>query len=90
MRHFQSQVLVSIAVRYSELHSDLRSTEGAELVMRAGRTYTPSQAVADRARIMGVPMGAPPLLGMSPVCVKIWLQGRAGFYADTSCRGLSS
>ena len=46
-------------MRYSELHSDLRSTEAAELAMRAGRTYTPSQAVADRTRIMGVPMGAP-------------------------------
>ena len=41
--------------------------------------YTPSQAVADWARIMGAPMGAPPLLGMSPVCVKIWSQGCVGF-----------
>ena len=43
------------------------------------RAYTPSQAVADWARIMGAPMGVPLLLGTSLTRVKVWPQGRAGF-----------
>ena len=52
------------------------------------RAYTPSQAVADWARIMGAPMGAPPLLGTSSTRVKVWPQGCAGLYAYASCQDL--